>query len=75
MTSIAVYNHKIIKGVVWAPIKATIDQLNFSLTNQFQFKKGWAAELGGYYQTKSQIDLQEWLTPRENWVRAYPSRS
>ncbi len=64
MTSIAVYNHKIIKGVVWAPIKATIDQLNFSLNNQFQFKKGWAAELSGYYQTKSQIDLQEWLTPQ-----------
>ncbi len=63
-TSILVYNHKIINGVVWAPIKATIDQLNFSLTNQFQFKKGWSAELGGYYQTKSQIDLQEWLTPQ-----------
>ncbi|HEV7782632.1 MAG TPA: outer membrane beta-barrel protein, partial [Chitinophagaceae bacterium] len=64
MTSIAVYNHKIINGVVWAPIKATIDQLNFSLSNQFQFKKGWSAELSGYYQTKSQIDLQEWLTPQ-----------
>jgi hypothetical protein len=38
--------------------------LNFSLNNQFQFKKGWAAELSGYYQTNSQIDLQEWLTPQ-----------
>ncbi len=64
LTSVAVYNHKVIKGVLWAPIKAKIDQLNFSLNNQFQFKKGWAAELGGYYQTNSQIDLQEWLTPQ-----------
>jgi hypothetical protein len=64
LTSVAVYNHKVIKGVVWAPITARIDQLNVSLNNQFQFKKGWAAELSGYYQTNSQIDLQEWLTPQ-----------
>ncbi|MEO7924264.1 MAG: outer membrane beta-barrel protein [Chitinophagaceae bacterium] len=64
VTSVAVYNHKVIKGVVWAPLTAKIDQLNFSLNNQFQFKKGWTAELGGYYQTNSQIDLQEWLTPQ-----------
>jgi hypothetical protein len=34
------------------------------LNNQFQFKKGWAAEISGYYQTNSQIDLQESLTPQ-----------
>jgi hypothetical protein len=64
VSSTLLYNHKIIKGVVWKPIKAVVDQLNVSLNNQFQFKKGWSAELGGYYQTKSQIDLQEWLTPQ-----------
>ncbi|MEO6613164.1 MAG: outer membrane beta-barrel protein [Chitinophagaceae bacterium] len=64
LTSVAVYNHKVIKGVVWTPITARIDQLNFSLNNQFKFNKGWTAELGGYYQTNSQIDLQEWLTPQ-----------
>lgn len=64
MTGVAVYNHKIIKGVVWAPIRAEIDQLNFSLNNQFQFKKGWAAEFGGYFLSNSQIDLQESLTPQ-----------
>lgn len=64
LTSVAVYNHKIIKGVVWVPLKATVNQLNVSLNNQFQFKKGWAAELSGYYQTNSQIDLQETLTPQ-----------
>ena len=64
ITSTAVYNHKIIKGIIWKPIKATINQLNISLNNQFQFKNGWAAELSGYYLTNSQIDLQESLTPQ-----------
>lgn len=64
LTGVAVYNHKIIKGAVWAPIKVSVDQLNVSLNNQFQFKKGWAAELSGYYLTNSQIDLQETLTPQ-----------
>ena len=64
LTSVAVFNHKIIEGFVWAPFKATINQLNFRLNNQFQFKKGWAAEITGYYLSKSQIDLQEVLTPQ-----------
>lgn len=64
LVSVAVYNYKIIKGVVWAPIEARVHQLNISVNNQFQFKKGWAAELSGYYQTNSQIDLQESLTPQ-----------
>jgi iron complex outermembrane receptor protein len=64
ITSTVVYNHKIIKGFVWAPLRATIDQVNVSLNNQFQFKKGWAAEISGYYLSKSQIDLQEYLTPQ-----------
>ena len=64
ITASAIFNHKIIKGVVWAPLEARISQLNVSVNNQFTFKKGWAAEIGGYYQTKSQIDLQEWLTPQ-----------
>lgn len=64
LTAVAVYNYKVIKGSVWAPIEARISQLNVSLNNQFQFKKGWSLELSGYYQTKSQIDLQEWLKPQ-----------
>ena len=64
LTSVAIYNHKIIKGVVWTPIKVVVDQLNFSVNNQFKFKKGWAAEISGYYLTNSQIDLQESLTPQ-----------
>ena len=64
LTSAAIYNHKIIKGVVWTPIRVAVDQLNFSLNNQFRFKNGWAAEISGYYLTNSQIDLQESLTPQ-----------
>jgi hypothetical protein len=64
LTAMAVFNHKVIKGLVWAPIEIRISQLNVSLNNQFQFKKGWGAEISGYYQTKSQIDLQEWLKPQ-----------
>ena len=64
LTVVAGFNHKIIKGVVWAPITARISQLNVSINNQLQFKKGWGFELSGYYQTKSQIDLQEWLKPQ-----------
>ncbi len=64
ITAVAVYNYKIIKGVVWAPLEARISQLNMSINNQFQFKKGWSFELSGYYQTRSQIDLQEWLEPQ-----------
>lgn len=64
LTAVAVFNHKVIEGFIWAPFKATVDQLNFSLNNQFQFKKGWAAEISGYYLSNSQIDLQETLTPQ-----------
>ncbi|MEO7308329.1 MAG: outer membrane beta-barrel protein [Ferruginibacter sp.] len=64
LTAVAVYNHKVIKGIVWAPFTARVNQLNISINNQFQLKKGWSFELSGYYQTKSQIDLQEWLEPQ-----------
>jgi hypothetical protein len=64
LTAVAMYNYKLIKGVVWAPITARVNVLNISINNQFQLKKGWSFELSGYYQTKSQIDLQEWLEPQ-----------
>ncbi len=64
LMAVSVYTYKIIRGVVWTPIEAKVHQLNISANNQFQFKKGWAAEISGYYQTNSQIDLQESLTPQ-----------
>jgi len=64
LTAVAAYNYKLIKGVVWGPFTARVSQLNISINNQFQLKKGWSFELSGYYQTKSQVDLQEWLEPQ-----------
>jgi len=64
LTASAVFNHKIIEGLVWAPIKAEISQLYLNMNNQFQFRKGWGAELSGWYQTKAQTDLQEWVKPQ-----------
>ena len=56
-------NHKIIEGTLWRDYNAKITQANFSINNQFRFRKGWAAELTGFYITKSQNDLQEVLDP------------
>ncbi|MFN8291165.1 MAG: TonB-dependent receptor [Chitinophagaceae bacterium] len=63
LTAIGIYNHKTITGFVWKSIVSKIDQFNFSINNQFQFGKGWAAELSGIYQGRSQVDLQEKVTP------------
>ncbi|HEY0677246.1 MAG TPA: outer membrane beta-barrel protein [Chitinophagaceae bacterium] len=59
----ATLNHKIIEGVLWDQYKASITQLNLSMNNQFRFKKGWSAEISGFYLTKNQNDLQEVLDP------------
>lgn len=59
----ATLNHKIIEGVLWDKYKASITQLNLSVNNQFRFKKGWGAELSGFYLTRNQNDLQEVLDP------------
>lgn len=56
-------NHKIIEGQLWKQYKATMTQANINLNNQFRFKKGWSAELSGFYITKNQNDLQEVLDP------------
>ena len=59
----ATLNHKIIEGVLWDKYKASITQLNLSVNNQLRFKKGWGAELSGFYLTRNQNDLQEVLDP------------
>ncbi|WP_160290191.1 outer membrane beta-barrel family protein [Flavihumibacter solisilvae] len=56
-------NHKNMEGFVWTKQKATITQMNMNINNQFRFKRGWAAELSGYYITKSQTDIQEIVEP------------
>jgi len=55
--------YKKIEGVLWKDYTAEISQLNANMTNQFQFNKGWAAELSGFYITKAQNDIQEVLEP------------
>jgi iron complex outermembrane receptor protein len=56
-------NHKKIKGFVYNSYTATMAQMTLNINNQFQFKKGWAAELSGFYITRNQNDLQEVLDP------------
>jgi len=55
--------HKKIEGFLWNNYKASITQFTVSMNNQFRFNKGWAAELTGFYISKSQNDLQEVLQP------------
>lgn len=59
----ATFNHKRIEGLLWREYVASIAQGNFSMNNQFKFKKNWSAELSGFYITKNQNDIQEVLEP------------
>ena len=59
----AVLNTKHIEGQLWKAYTANITQANFSINNQLRFKKGWGAELSGFFITKNQNDLQEVLEP------------
>lgn len=62
-TSGADVTHKKIEGVLWKNYKASITQFTASMNNQFRFTKKWAAELTGFYISRSQNDLQEVLQP------------
>jgi outer membrane receptor protein involved in Fe transport len=63
LTTEADLTHKKIEGFLWNHYKASITQFSMSLNNQVHFTKGWAAELTGFYISKSQNDLQEVLQP------------
>lgn len=56
-------NHKRIEAQLWRRYVASIWQANFSINNQFRFRKGWGAELSGFYITRNQNDIQEVLEP------------
>jgi hypothetical protein len=56
-------NHKRIEAQLWRRYVASIWQANFSVNNQFRFRKGWGAELSGFYITRNQNDIQEVLEP------------
>jgi len=55
-------NYKKIEGYVWAPMTASLTQLNINMNNQFRLKNGWAMELSGFYNGKEQ-ELQEITDP------------
>lgn len=55
-------NHKVIKGFVWQDLRSSLTQFNFNINNQFNFDKGWGAELSGFMQLHEQ-ELQEITDP------------
>ncbi len=63
VTAQGTFTHKRFEGELWKNYKATITQFNLNINNQFRFKKGWAAELSGFYISKNQNDIQEILDP------------
>jgi hypothetical protein len=56
-------NHKKLQGQLWKTYRANITQMNISSSHQFRFKKGWTGEVSGFYNSRSQQDLQEVLDP------------
>jgi iron complex outermembrane receptor protein len=56
-------SHKRFMGQLWRNYRANISQVNFNLNSQFRWGKGWSSELSGFYNTRSQNDLQEVLDP------------
>lgn len=57
------FTHKKFEGMLWRNYKASISQFNVNMNNQFRFRKGWSAELSGFYIGRNQNDLQEILDP------------
>lgn len=55
--------HKKIEGRVGRIHSASITQMSFNLSNQLRFPRGWSGELTGFYNTRSQQDLQEIVDP------------
>lgn len=58
-----VLNRKKMDGVIGRPLTATITQYNINLNNQFRFNKGWGGEISGFYNSRSQQDIQEIVDP------------
>ena len=63
ITTAVSVDDKTIKGEVINPIHSTIFQGTLNINNQFHFGKNWSAEISGYYNSKSQVDIQEILDP------------
>ena len=59
----AVINRKKLEGALWKEYSARITQYTISMAHQFKLPKGWSGELSGFYNSRSQVDLQEVLDP------------
>jgi len=56
-------NHKKMDGQLWRDYEASITQVQWSSAHQFRIGAGWSGELSGFYNGRSQNDLQEVLYP------------
>lgn len=63
LTLETIFNHKVIEGELWKPIRASIYQFQVNMNNQFRLGKGWTAECAGFYISRNQNDIQEVLEP------------
>jgi len=58
-----VWNYKKMEGFIDKSYKRDITQMSLNMTNSLRFKKGWGAELSGFYTSRSQYDIQEIVDP------------
>ena len=58
-----VLNYKKLEGTLWRTYNASITQYTISMSHQLKFKGGWSGELSGFYNSRSQQDLQEIVDP------------
>lgn len=63
LTAEGVLTHKEMQGVIGTLLHSHITQANFNLNNQLRFKKGWSGEVTGFYVSRSQNDIQEFVDP------------
>ncbi|MFC3561242.1 outer membrane beta-barrel protein [Pedobacter jamesrossensis] len=59
------FNYKKLEGYQNINYQSSINQFQFSLSNQFNISKTLNAELSGFYITKARNDLQELLYPND----------
>jgi hypothetical protein len=58
-----VLNYKKLEGTLWRTYNASITQYTISMSHQLKFKGGWSGEVSGFYNSRSQQDLQEIVDP------------
>jgi hypothetical protein len=58
-----VLNHRIMQGVIGKAYDVSFTQFNLNMNNQFRFKKGWGAELTGFFSSSARNDIQEIVDP------------